>query len=113
MNTGPHINVEISSTRDINGLCMVTCRVCGTCAHAVDEKQAMVDLAKTKCSSNCENCKSLRASYDGKPAVPLGGTCNDVNHVCPNDGNRWWQYNTHFHLWKQVTANSEWNVIGQ
>lgn len=59
----------------------------------------------------CENCENLRHSYDGAPTVPKGGRCNDILHICLNDGERWWQFNTYYHLWKNVTDPREWQVL--
>ena len=101
---GRHKRTEISER-------MVRCLDCEVCAHAIDIISAKADLAATKCATNCENCKNLRHSYDGKPAVPLGGTCNTVLHVCPNDGNKWWQSNGFFHLWQQVTSQTKWVIL--
>lgn len=108
---GLHMHTETLSMKDINGLTMVKCVDCDACAHAINEEKAKEDLAKTACSPDCENCKKLRHSYDRNPAVPQGGSCNDVYHICPNDGNRWWQFNAHFHLWEQVTDRREWNAV--
>jgi len=108
---GQHKHTEISERKDINGLSMVSCRDCGACAHAIDVLTAKHDLAMTLCAPDCENCNNLRHSYDRNPAVPLDGTCNTILHVCPNDGNRWWQSNGHFHLWKQVTSPGEWDTL--
>jgi hypothetical protein len=110
---GPHQQVERLDRADINGLRMVMCRICNTFAHAHTDDDAVRDLGNTNCSPDCENCKRLRHSYDGAPAVPTGGSCNDELHVCPNDGNRWWQTNSHFHLWKQVTHDREWEVLNR
>ena len=54
---------------------------------------------------DCANCESLEKSTDRHPAVPLGGSCTDVLHICPNDGQRWWQMNTFFHLWQRVDSD--------
>ncbi len=111
---GPHKSVERLDQRDINGLCMIVCRVCNTFAHARSHQAALVDLAvNASCSPNCVNCKDLRKSGSHGPAVPLGGSCNDRLHICPNDGNWWWQTNGHFHHWKQVTENEEWAILNR
>lgn len=90
---------------DINHFAMVICGVCGT--HAKDEE----DLAKTPCNPRCTNCQNLRHSHAKRPAVPSGGDVFDRLHVCPNDNNRWWQFNNHYHLWKQVTSEAEWESV--
>lgn len=108
---GSHHRTELSDSKDVNGRYMVTCRDCETCAHAYQVEDAEADLASAPCVSNCDNCNKLRRSYDDAPAVPLGGTCNTVLHICPNDGRRWWQSNTHFHLWQQVTDDREWDGL--
>lgn len=108
---GTHQNVERLDQRDINGLAMVTCRDCGTFAHAHDHDAAVKDLGRTECSANCVNCNNLRRSGSHRPAVPIRGDCNTLLHVCPNDGNRWWQTNGHFHQWKQVTNDREWESL--
>ena len=107
---GEHKNVR-DAGKDINRLSMVICNDCGACAHARDEEQALKDLATTRCAPDCQNCKSLRYSFDGRPAVPVGGSSITTFHICPYDGNRWWQYNTYYHLWKQATSDIEWRVL--
>lgn len=59
----------------------------------------------------CSNCDALDHSFDQRPAVPLGGSCTDILHVCPVCGKRWWQFNTHFHLWKNVADDREWEAL--
>ncbi len=110
--TGPHQRVEVLGTHDCNGLTMVTCRDCKTTAHAIDELHAKANLAKVACSPDCANCKALRDSYQEQPALPAGAEDYDgLLHVCPHDGNRWWQSNRHFHLWQQVTDDGEWETV--
>lgn len=108
---GSHRNTEVYAQKDVNQRFMVNCRDCGTCAHAYELLEAKADLAKTPCISYCENCNNLRDSSDRKPGVPLGGNCNTVLHVCPHDGRKWWQSNTHYHMWQQVTSEREWNSL--
>lgn len=108
---GLHKRAEVSDTKDINNRFMVTCRDCETTAHAYKLEEARFNLSMVSCSPNCQNCKKLRHSYDRAPAVPIGGSCNDKLHVCPNDGNRWWQGNDYFHLWQQVTNDKEWEHL--
>jgi len=108
---GGHTKAEVLEEKDINGLHMVTCRACEACAHAVTVEEAKADLSRTACTTDCENCKALEHSTDTKPAVPLGGTCNDILHICPNDNTRWWQTNTHFHMWQRVTNEREWRSL--
>jgi len=103
-NIGPHRQVRDSGP-DIHGRSMIFCGVCHVCAHSEE------DLEKTACNPTCRNCEALRHSYDGKPAVPIGGSSNSKTHICPNDGNRWWQTNNHLHLWQQVTNDREWQSI--
>jgi hypothetical protein len=98
---GEHKNV-INQGRDINGLTMVHCFDCKSTTRDADEERAMRKMAVDRCVPNCENCRRLRGSYDGAPAVPEGGSCNDSFHTCPRCGKRWWQFNTHFHLWGQA-----------
>lgn len=104
---GLHLKVEDLESKDINGLPMFRCNVCKTYTRNKDHFIGVV------CNPNCKNCEALRSSYDGAPAVPHGGTCNMILHTCTNDGNRWWQYNSHFHLWKHVTAPTEWRSLEQ
>lgn len=111
VNIGTHGQVEILDRKDVNGRFMVKCNVCKTYAHAYSEEQAVEDLRGCSCSPNCLNCENLRKSGVTSPAVPVGGACNDKVHVCPNDGNRWWQANGHFHSWQQVTNDQEWETI--
>ncbi len=109
---GQHQRTEVSG-KDVNGLCMVGCLDCGTYAHAVDVASAEKDLAATTCAPDCSNCNGLRHSCDKRPAVPIGGTCNTILHTCPKDGNKWWQFNSFFHLWQQVTRPREWEILLQ
>lgn len=108
---GDHKRAEVVDCEDCNGRVMVKCNDCGTYAHAFSEREAIEDLSKCKCVRYCSNCKNLRNSNERKPAIPVGGTCNDILHVCPNDGNRWWQANNHFHHWQQVTSDREWESL--
>ena len=108
---GPHRNAEVCAEKDVNQRFMVRCHECGTFAHAYELSEAKADLADSPCISDCENCNNLSNSFDGKPAVPLMGSCNSVLHVCPHDGRRWWQSNTYYHLWQQVTSRTEWEVL--
>ena len=59
----------------------------------------------------CKECSSLEHSHSKKPAVPNGGDCQDLIHLCISCGRRWWQFNNHFHLWKHVTSKAEWNIL--
>lgn len=108
---GSHKRVEVLPQKDVNGRYMVTCIDCDLCAHHNDLAKAKADLGHCLCSPNCENCTALRRSCPTNPAVPTGGSCTDRLHVCPNDGVRWWQANTHFHLWQSVTDTAEWNHL--
>jgi hypothetical protein len=108
---GPHAEAKVSDRKDINGRFMVTCQACGVCAHHYDLQKAIENLRKCACNPGCKNCNALRHSHTKAPAVPLGGSCNDAYHVCPNDGIRWWQSNDHFHLWQVVTDDQEWETI--
>lgn len=108
---GEHQRTEVAAEKDINGRFMVGCLDCGIYAHASDIPIAETHLAITACAPNCANCKSLRDSYNRKPAVPKGGSCNDILHVCPNDGIKWWQSNDYFHLWQEVTDPKEWESL--
>jgi hypothetical protein len=108
---GQHEHVMIYEDRDANNRHMIKCLDCETYAHAYDISTAKSDLAATPCISDCQNCNSIRDSYDLKPAVPMGDNCNARLHICPNDGRMWWQSNTYFHLWQQVTDPREWEVL--
>lgn len=90
---------------------MVRCNTCRACAHELDKNQAIEDLGNTPCEADCENCKNLKKSTLTCPAVPKNGTCNDILHICPECRNRWWQSNTHFHLWQRVTSDREWEAL--
>lgn len=57
----------------------------------------------------CENCRKL-GNYSGEQVIPEGGTKDDIVHTCPHDGNRWWQFNTRFHIWKHVLDDEEWQA---
>jgi hypothetical protein len=109
---GKHQRTEVAG-KDLNDYWMVYCLDCETYAHAADVSSAETDLAATACAPNCNNCKNLRHSHAEKPAVPIRGSCIDILHVCPNDGNRWWQFNTYFHPWKQVTDTKEWESLNR
>ncbi len=50
---------------------------------------------------SCEKCKHISESYDGKPFIPPGGSCNAKVHAC-FCGQKWWQYNDYYHLWRGV-----------
>ncbi len=110
---GPHLITQPLDRKDVNGRFMVTCKVCGTTAHAYKLEEAEADLSIIVCNPNCPNCKNLRNSCSTRPAVPMGGDCNTVLHQCPRDGNRWWQGNTYFHLWQQVTSEREWESLNR
>jgi len=62
-------------------------------------------------TNECSNCEALEHSHDQRPAVPIGGSCNDILHECPLDGQKWWQYNDHFHLWQRVESNRQWESL--
>lgn len=49
----------------------------------------------------CEKCKHIGESYDGKPFIPVGGSCNAPVYAC-SCGEKWWQYNTYYHLWRSI-----------
>ena len=100
-----HPQVEDLESSDINGLPMFRCGRCDTYTRNRDH---FVGLA---CVPNCSNCKALRESHDRKPAASLNGSCNSILYTCPNDGNRWWQSNTYYHLWQQVTDPEEWKIL--
>lgn len=108
---GQHDCVEVCVGRDVNGRYMVICRTCHICAHARYQEEAKRDLSMVRCSPNCLNCTALRHSYPEKIATPLGGSRDDVLHVCPGDGIRWWQSNSHFHIWQTVTSDKEWELL--
>ena len=111
VNIRPHRKMEVLRLKDAKGRTMVMCWTCHVCAGAEDEETAKADLAKTSCAPDCANCLQLRESCATTPAVPLGGHDYDLTHVCPNDGNRWWQSNDHLHTWQQVTSDEEWRII--
>ena len=50
---------------------------------------------------SCEKCKRIGESYDGKSFIPPGGSCNTIVHAC-SCGQKWWQYNGYYHLWRAV-----------
>lgn len=112
LNPHPENCIRRLPREDVNGLVMVECTTCETVAHAKDEMQAKNDLANPSCEPHCANCQMLRRSHDKSPAFPMGGkSYNDRLHTCPLDGSKWWQFNTHFHLWKQVTCQQEWKTL--
>src|SRR3989338_3371938 len=83
---GAHKRAEILDDKDINGRYMAMCRDCETCAHAYELTEAETNLSLTPCIIDCANCNKIRHSHDGSPAEPLGGSCNTLLHICPNDG---------------------------
>ncbi len=50
----------------------------------------------------CPTCKGAEHSHDGNPFTPPTGSVQDTLFVCPECGQRWWQYNNYYHLWKAV-----------
>ncbi len=60
---------------------------------------------------SCNTCEPLEHSHRSKPGVPPGGNRYDLSYLCPVCGRRWWQYNDHFHLWKHVKNQHEWDSI--
>jgi hypothetical protein len=106
---GAHREVVDLEDKDVNGRPMYRCNSCSTFTRDPDHfKEAHVPCIPFDA---CPNCKALKGSFDRQPAVPEGGTCNDVLHICPFDGRRWWQGNGHFHMWQQVTDIREWEAV--
>lgn len=101
MESGEHKRI-INQGRDINGRDMIHCQICQHTVNVFGEKRGLQAFANFKCVPNCQNCKSLDCSFDEAPAIPSGGEINDTYHTCPICEARWWQFNTHFHLWAQV-----------
>ncbi len=110
MAIGEHQHTS-GGSRDVNGFTMVMCYDCGVAAHEIDQPTAEANLARAKCSKDCENCNNLRESNERAPTVPEGGRCNDLLHTCPRCGNRWSQSNTHFHMWDSVTNDQQWELL--
>jgi len=59
---------------------------------------------------SCLVCRKLEHSYKERPVIPPGGNMDDLLYVC-KCGNRWWQFNQYFHLWKHVTEPEEWHAL--
>lgn len=68
------------------------------------------DIAWNASPGSCGLCEILEHSHQGKPGLPPGGY-DALSYVCTECGRRWWQFNTHFHLWKNVTDPGEWDGI--
>ena len=108
---GEHRLVELFDSKDVNGRFMVKCNTCETVAHAYSEDQAIMDLNNCRCNPHCRNCNNLRRSGTKRPAAPIDGEYTDRLHICPKDGNRWWQSNGRFHHWQQITSAQEWESL--
>ena len=55
----------------------------------------------------CFNCQAAGNSSDRNPFVPPGESCNTIFWTCPSCGQRWMQFNTHYHLWQPITEEQE------
>lgn len=66
---------------------------------------------KESLSGKCKHCEQLESSHSNMPKHPEGGSVNDYSHLCPHCGRRWWQFNSHHHLWKHITHPGEWDGI--
>lgn len=58
----------------------------------------------------CEDCYKINNSYSEHPFVPPFGSVDDKTYVC-RCGQKWWQFNDHFHLWSMVNDNSTFENI--
>jgi hypothetical protein len=60
-------------------------------------------------------CSCLKTLNGCRPRKQDASTANcnsdDLAYICTLCGRRWWQYNTHFHLWKHVTNPNEWDSV--
>ncbi|MBL7045343.1 MAG: hypothetical protein ISR98_01975 [Parcubacteria group bacterium] len=77
----------------------------------VSKEKVSEDLDKDSSNSICLNCQNLSASNSKIPATPEGGDRNDKLHICPNDKNKWEQFNIKRHLWRQITSNRDWEIL--
>ena len=59
---------------------------------------------------SCKKCEKLGPSHSEKPVVSPGGKLDDILYTCPDCGQRWWQFNTSFHLWK-ATDEEEYKAV--
>lgn len=57
-------------------------------------------------NESCPICEKAQGSYDEKPFLPPRGTVHDGTFVC-TCGQRWWQYNDHFHLWSKIDSKDD------
>jgi hypothetical protein len=106
---GGHSEIVQLDGPDVNGREMFQCSACRTFTRDKEHfRESFVPCAPIQ---GCRNCLALSRSNDREVAVPDGGNCNNITHVCPHDGRRWWQSNTHFHIWQQVTDPLEWQVV--
>jgi hypothetical protein len=62
-------------------------------------------------TAKCERCLPFRCGTDTRPARPEGGSVDDLTYICRHCSRRWWQFNSHYHFWKEVTELEEWNQI--
>ena len=59
---------------------------------------------------SCLSCEDAEHSFSAKPFVPPSGDVHEETFIC-HCGQRWWQYNTHFHLWSTVDDGATFSNI--
>lgn len=59
----------------------------------------------------CSRCQSAQHSYSKRPFHPPSGSIHDNTFICNYCRQKWWQYNTHYHLWSTVDDNATFNNI--
>ena len=72
-----------------------------------EDSSVFIDIVKQYgrrfIAAECETCCKAAESYKEKPFYPKDGSVNDVTWRCPECGRDWWQSNTYFHLWQEVS----------
>jgi len=110
---GGHERTE-SETINNGSRVAVTCLDCGSCSVEETLSAAEEFLAQAKCVPDCQNCQNLRYSHRDRPAVPINGTRDMTLYVCPNEGNKWHQYNKSEASWQQIMNPAQWStLVGQ
>lgn len=52
---------------------------------------------------DCLICLEFERSNVSHPAIPLGGTLNDLFFICPCCESHWVKVNVYSHLWQRKT----------
>lgn len=59
---------------------------------------------------SCTKCSPAENSFTAKPFVPPSGDVYEETFTC-DCGQRWWQYNTYYHLWSMVDDSATFSNI--